>query len=345
MNMAIRVHETGGPDKLCWEEVDIAQPGVGDALIRHTAIGLNFIDIYFREGAYPPPHLPVILGMEAAGVVEAVGRGVTEVSVGDRVAYAGGPIGAYCEQRLYPAERLVKLPDAVDDVTAAAMMLQGLTAQYLLRRTYSVKPGDMILFHAVAGGVGSIACQWAKHLGATVIGTVGSKEKADYAAGLGCDHPVNYTQEDFVAHVKEITAGTGVPVVYDSVGKDTFMKSLDCLRKLGLMVSFGQSSGAVEPIEPSILSKKGSLYLTRPTLFDYIDKRSDLVASASELFDVVASGAVNVDVRQTYALQDAAQAHEDLKARKTTGSTVLIPGLARREGDLMASPHFSPGGG
>jgi NADPH2:quinone reductase len=328
MNMAIRVHETGGPDKLCWEEVDIAQPGVGDALIRHTAIGLNFIDIYFREGAYPPPHLPFILGMEAAGVIEAVGRGVTEVSVGDRVVYAGGPIGAYCEQRIYPAERLVKLPDEIDDVTAAALMLKGLTAQYLLRRTYSVKPGDVILFHAAAGGVGSIACQWAKHLGATVIGTAGSKEKADYAAGLGCDYPINYTQEDFVERVKQITAGTGVPVVYDSVGKDTFMKSLDCLRKLGLMVIFGQSSGAVAPIDPSILAKKGSLYLTRPTLFDYIDKRSDLVASASELFDVVASGAVTIDVKQTYALEDAAQAQQDLMARGTVGASVLIPGMA-----------------
>ncbi len=338
MNMAIRVHETGGPDKLCWEEVSLGQPGVGDALIRHSAIGLNFIDIYFREGTYPPPHLPVILGMEAAGVVEAVGRGVTEVSVGDRVAYAGGPIGAYCEQRLYPAERLVKLPDAIDDLTAAALMLQGLTAQYLLRRTYSVKPGDVILFHAVAGGVGSIACQWAKHLGATVIGTVGSKEKAEYATSLGCDHPIIYTQDDFAKRVKEITGGTGVPVVYDSVGKDTFIKSLDCLRKLGLMVSFGQSSGPVAPIEPSILSKKGSLYMTRPTLFDYIDKRSDLVASAGELFDVVASGAVKIDVRQTYALQNVAQAHEDLTARRTTGATVLIPGLARREGDLVANP-------
>ncbi len=339
MNMAIRVHETGGADKLCWEEVGIEQPGVGDALIRHTAIGLNFIDIYFREGAYPPPQLPFILGMEAAGVVEAVGRGVTEVSVGDRVAYAGGPIGAYCEQRLYPAERLVKLPDTIDDVTAAAMMLKGLTAQYLLRRTYSVKPGDVILFHAAAGGVGSIACQWATHLGATVIGTVSSKEKADYIAGLGCDHPIIYTQEDFVGRVKEITAGTGVPVVYDSVGKDTFMKSLDCLRKLGLMVSFGQSSGPITPIEPAILSKKGSLYLTRPTLFDYIDKRSDLVASASELFDVVASGAVKIDVQQTYALQDVARAQEELTARRTTGATLLIPGLARREGDLVGNPN------
>ncbi len=325
MTMAIRVHETGGPDKLCWEEIEVGQPGVGDALIRHTAIGLNFIDIYFREGAYPPPHLPFILGMEAAGVVEAVGRGVTEVSVGDRVAYAGAPIGAYCERRLFPAERLVRLPDAVGDVTAAAMMLQGMTAQYLLRRTYSVKPGDAILFHAAAGGVGAIACQWAKHLGATVIGTVGTAEKAEYVRGLGCDHPIVYTQEDFVEKVREITAGAGVPVVYDSVGKDTFEKSLDCLRKFGLMVSYGQSSGAVAPIAPAVLSKKGSLYLTRPTLFDYIEKRSDLLASSTELFDVVVQGKVKIGVRQTYALEDAARAHRDLAERKTTGSTVLVP--------------------
>ncbi len=325
MTMAIRVHETGGPDKLRWEEIDVGQPGVGDALIRHTAVGLNFIDIYFREGAYPPPKIPFILGMEAAGVVEAVGRGVTEVSIGDRIAYAGGPIGAYSERRLFPAERLVRLPEAINDETAAAMMLQGMTAQYLLRRTYSVKPGDAILFHAAAGGVGSIACQWAKHLGATVIGTVGTTEKAEYVKRLGCDYPIVYTQQDFVEKVKEITGGAGVPVVYDSVGKDTFDKSLDCLRKLGLMVSYGQSSGAVPPIVPAVLSKKGSLYLTRPTLFDYIEKRSDLLASSSELFDVVMQGRVKIDVGQTYALKDAARAHQDLEERKTTGSTVLIP--------------------
>ncbi len=325
MVMAIRVHETGETDQMRWEEIDVGEPGLGQALIRHTAVGLNYIDVYFREGTYPAPHLPMILGLEAAGVVEAIGRGVSEVAEGDRVAYASPPIGAYSEKRLFPADRLVKLPDEIPDQTAAAMMLQGLTAQYLLRRTYSVKPGDIILFHAAAGGVGSIACQWAKHLGAVVIGTVGSKEKAIHAAGLGCDYPIVYTEEDFVERVKEITNGAGVPVVYDSVGADTFVKSLDCLRKLGLMVSFGQSSGAVPTINPAVLSRKGSLYLTRPTLFDYTEKRSDLLSSTDDLFTVVKSGAVKIEVNQTYALTDAAQAHADLVARKTTGSTVLIP--------------------
>lgn len=325
MVMAIRVHEPGGPDQLRWEEVDVGDPGIGEALIRHTAIGLNYIDIYFREGSYPAPHLPMVLGLEAAGVVEAVGGGVSEVAPGDRVAYASAPIGAYAEKRVFPADRLVRVPDEIADTTAAAMMLQGMTVQYLLRRTYSVKPGDMILLHAAAGGVGSIACQWAKYLGATVIGTVGSQGKADYVSELGCDYPVVYTREDFVERVQQITGGAGVPVVYDSVGKDTFLRSLDCLRKLGLMVSFGQSSGAVPPFELSVLSKKGSLYLTRPTLFDYIEKRSDLVVAANELFDVVARGVVRIEVNQSYALKDAAQAHQALVGRKTTGSTVLIP--------------------
>jgi NADPH2:quinone reductase len=321
---AIRIHATGGPEVLRWEEVDLAAPAPNEARVRHEAVGLNFIDIYFRSGRYPL-QLPSGLGLEGAGVVEAVGSAVTEVKVGDRVAYAGGPPGAYAEARNIPADRLVKLPDAIDFKTAAAMMLQGMTAQYLLRRTYRVQAGDTILIQAAAGGVGLIVCQWAKALGATVIGTVSSDEKAALAKAHGCDHPIVYTREDFVARVKEITNGEGVPVVYDSVGADTFAKSLDCLRPLGMMVTFGQSAGPVPPVDTQELSKRGSLFLTRPTLFTYIAKRADLLASAQELFDMVTSGKVKIEVNQTYALKDAAQAQIDLESRKTTGSTVLLP--------------------
>lgn len=324
MSKAIRIHQQGGPEQMRWEDVEVPAPGAGEALIRHTAIGLNFIDVYHRTGLYPLPQLPSSIGLEGAGVVEAIGTGVTEVKVGDRVAYAGGPVGAYCERRVIPAGRLVPLPEAISDRQAAAMMLQGMTVQYLLRSTYRVKAGDTILFHAAAGGVGLIACQWAKHLGATVIGTVGSAAKGDLAKAHGADHVIDYTKEDFVARVKELTGGKGVPVVYDSVGKDTFFKSLDCLQMRGMMVSFGQSSGSVPAFDPGLLSAKGSLYLTRPTLMHYTAARSDLLASAKELFDVVASGAVKIEVHQTYPLAEAAQAHRDLEARKTTGSTIFL---------------------
>jgi NADPH2:quinone reductase len=310
-----------------WEEVGVGETATlqpDEARVRHEAVGLNFIDIYHRSGLYPLP-LPSGLGLEGAGVVEAVGSAVTDIKAGDRVAYAGGPPGAYAEVRNIPADRLVKLPDSIDFKTAAAMMLQGMTAQYLLRRTYRVQAGDTILIQAAAGGVGLIVCQWAKALGATVIGTVSSDEKAALAKAHGCDHPIIYTRENFVARVKEITNGEGVPVVYDSIGKDTFTGSLDCLRPLGMMVTFGNASGPVPPVDTLELSKRGSLFLTRPTLFTYIAKRADLLATAQELFDVVASGKVRIEVNQTYALKDAAQAHIDLAARKTTGSTVLLP--------------------
>ena len=327
MSHAIRIYETGGPEVMRWEEVSVGEPAPNEARVRHAAVGLNFIDIYFRSGRYPL-QLPSGLGLEGAGVVEAVGSAVTEVQVGDRVAYAGGPPGAYAEVRNLPADRLVKLPDAIDFKTAAAMMLQGMTAQYLLRRTYRVQAGDTILIQAAAGGVGLMVCQWAKALGATVIGTVSSDAKAALARAHGCDHPIIYTRENFVERVKEITGGmgeVGVPVVYDSVGGDTFMKSLDCLRPLGMMVTFGQSAGPVAPVDTQELSKRGSLFLTRPSLFTYIAKRADLVQSAQELFDMVVSGRVKIEVNQTYALKDVAQAHADLAARKTTGSTILIP--------------------
>jgi NADPH2:quinone reductase len=322
MPHAIRFHETGGPDILIWEEVDVGEPGPGEARIRHTAIGLNYVDTYVRSGLYPTS-LPSALGTEAAGVVEAVGPSVTDVKVGDRVAYSGGPQGAYAEERVMPADRLVVLPDGISDQQAAAMMLKGMTAQYLLRQTYKVREGDTILFHAAAGGVGLIACQWANALGATVIGTTGSDEKAELAKSHGCDHPIVYARENFVERVREITSGRMVPVVYDSVGKDTFSASLDCLASRGLMVLFGQSSGAVEPVDLGILAQKGSLYVTRPTLRTYADKRSDLLAVARDLFDVVLSGKVRIEVNQSYPLRDAARAHQDLQARKTTGSTVL----------------------
>ena len=319
---AIRFHKTGGPEVLTWEDVEIGKPGPGQARLRQTAVGLNYVDTYFRAGIYPT-QLPSGLGTEGAGVVEEIGPGVTEVKIGDRVAYAGGPLGAYAEARLIPADRLIVLPPSITDRQGAAMMLQGLTVQYLIRRTYRVQKGDTILIHAAAGGIGLILCQWAKHLGATVIGTVSSDAKAELAKANGCHHPIVYTREDFVARVKDITGGKLLPVVYDSVGKDTFMKSLDCIRPLGLMVSFGQASGKVEPFDGGILAAKGSLYLTRPTLNTYAAKREDLVAMAKELFDVVGSGAVKITVNQTYALKDAAQAHRDLEGRKTTGSTVF----------------------
>ena len=324
MTHAIRFHQTGGPEVLRWEKVSLGGTPTGEVTMRHEAVGLNFIDIYHRIGLYPLP-LPSGIGLEGAGVVTAVGSGVADLKVGDRVAYAGGPVGAYAEERHIPADRLVKLPDGISFKTAAAMMLQGLTAQYLLRRTYRVQPGDTILIHAAAGGVGLIVCQWAKALGANVIGTVGSDEKAALVGAHGCDHPIVYTRENFTQRVREITAGEGVPVVYDSIGKDTFIGSLDCLRPLGMMVTFGNASGPVPPLDLLELSKRGSLFITRPSLFAYTAKRSDLLAMATELFEVVVSGKVKIEVNQTYALKDAALAQADLVARKTTGSTVLLP--------------------
>jgi NADPH:quinone reductase len=323
MTHAIRFHQTGGPEVLVWEGVDVGKPGPGEARIRHTAVGLNFVDIYVRSGLYPT-QLPSGLGSEAAGVVLELGPGVTDLKAGDRVAYGSSPLGAYAEERLIPADRLIKLPDGIDDKTAAAMMLKGLTVQYLIRQTHRVKSGETILLHAAAGGIGLILGQWAKHLGATVIGTVGSDEKAKLAQAHGCAHTIVYSREDFVKRVEEITDGKKVPVVYDSVGKDTFLKSLDCLAPLGLVALFGQSSGSVEPLNLGLLAQKGSLYVTRPTLNTYGAKRENLVAMAKELFDVVLSGAVKIEVNQTYPLKDAAKAHADLAARKTTGSTVLL---------------------
>lgn len=324
MTHVIRIHETGGPDALRWEESPVGTPDKGEALVVQSAVGLNFIDVYHRTGLYPVPSLPAVIGTEGAGRVEAVGEGVSEVTLGQRVAYAG-VLGAYAESRVISAERLVPLPDAIDERQAAAMMLKGMTAQYLLRRTYRVEAGDTVLVHAAAGGVGLIACQWAKHLGATVIGTVGSTAKAELAHAHGCDHPIVYTTENFVQRVRELTNGEGVAVVYDSVGKDTFEGSLDCLRPLGMMVSFGNASGSVPPFEPAKLAQKGSLFLTRPTLMTYTAKPDDLRATARDLFDVVMAGHVKINVDQTYPLKDAAQAHRDLEARKTTGSTVLLP--------------------
>ncbi len=324
MPHAIRIHQTGGPEVLLWEEVDVPAPAAGEATVRHHAVGLNFIDTYHRTGLYPLP-LPAGIGLEGSGVVEAVGAGVSEVKVGDRVAYAGGPVGAYAEVRNIPAHRLLKLPDTIAFETAAAMMLQGLTAAYLLRRTYRVQPGDAVLIHAAAGGVGLIACQWAKALGATVIGTVGSPAKAELARAHGCDHVINYSTENFTQRVREITGGEGVPVVYDGVGKDTFMGSLDSLRPLGMLVTYGNASGPVPPFDLLQLSQKGSLFVTRPTIVHYTARRADLEALGAELFDVVVSGKVRIEVNQTYPLKNAAQAHRDLEARKTTGSTILVP--------------------
>jgi NADPH2:quinone reductase len=324
MTHAIRIHQPGGPEVLRWEEVDLAPPAPGEARVRHHAVGLNYIDVYHRTGLYSVP-LPSGIGLEGAGVVEAVGEGVDEVRVGDRVAYAGGPLGAYAEARNIPTHRLLKLPDAISFDTGAAMMLQGLTAAYLLRRTYRVQPGDAVLIHAAAGGVGLLATQWAKALGALVIGTVGSPAKAELAKAHGCDHVINYNTENFTQRVREITGGEGVAVVYDGVGKDTFTGSLDSLRPMGMMVSYGNASGPVPPLDLILLSQKGSLFITRPTLMNYTAKRADLVALGEELFGVVGSGQVKVEVNQRYALKDAAQAHRDLEARKTTGSTILLP--------------------
>ncbi len=325
MSYAIRVHEYGGPEVMKWEEVDVPAPGPGQAKIRHDYSGLNFIDIYHRTGLYPQPNFPFVLGTEGAGVVLEVGPGVTEVAPGDRVGYAS-VIGSYSEERLIPAGRLVKLPDGINSKIAAAMLLQGMTVQYLIRRTYKVGPDTTMLLHAAAGGVGLIATQWAAHLGATIIGTVGSQEKADLAKSHGCTHVINYKTENFVERVKEITGGKGVDVVYDSIGKDTFPGSLDCLKPLGLWVTFGNASGPVPPFEIGILAQKGSLFATRPTLNSYVAKRDDLLATAQDLFDVVMNGHVKISVNQTYPLKEAANAHRDLADRKTTGSTVLTVG-------------------
>jgi NADPH2:quinone reductase len=319
----MRIYEYGGPEKLRWEQVQVGAPGEGQVLVRNTAVGLNFVDTYQRSGLYQVP-LPFTPGSEGAGVVEAVGPKVKEFKAGDRVAYTG-PIGAYAEVLLRPADRLVKIPAGIDDRTAAAMMLKGLTAQYLLRRTYRVKKGDTILVHAAAGGVGQILCQWARALGATVIGTVGSDEKAALARKAGCKHVIVTAREKFVEQVKAITKGKGVPVVYDGVGKDTFMDSLDCLAPLGLMASFGNASGAVTQFNPGVLAQKGSLFLTRPTLITYTASREALLSAARELFAVVKSGKVKIAINQTYPLREAAQSQRDLESRKTTGSTVLIP--------------------
>ncbi len=325
MTRAIVVSEPGGPEALVMKDVDVADPGPGEALVRHAAVGVNFIDVYFRTGLYKPPTPgPFTPGNEGAGVVEAVGEGVTEVAPGDRVAYVG-PLGSYAERRIVPAGRLVRIPEGIDERTAAAMMLKGMTVRYLLRRTYRVTPDTTILFHAAAGGVGLIAGQWAKALGATIIGTVGSDEKAELALANGYTHVINYRSEDFVQRVKDITGGRGVDVVYDSIGKDTYPASLDCLRPLGLWASFGQASGPIEGFELGILAQKGSLFATRPTLFTYIAKREDLEETANDLFEVVRSGHVSIEVNQEVPLGEASRAHADLEARRTTGSTVLIP--------------------
>ena len=321
MPNAIRIHQTGGPEALKWEEIELGEPGPGQVRIRQEAAGLNFIDVYHRTGLYPQP-LPFTPGVEGAGVVEAVGPGATDLKAGDRVAY-GGPVGGYAEERLIAADRLVKLPDAISSEQAAAMMLQGMTAEMLLCRVYPVKAGETILVHAAAGGVGLILCQWAKALGATVIGTVGSDEKAELVRARGCDHPIVYTRQDVVAEVARFTGGAKVPVVYDGVGRDTFMKSLDCLSRRGMMVSFGNASGPVDPFPNLILAQKGSLYLTRPTLYDYTLDRADLEQSARALFEVVTSGRVKIEVGQRFPLEDAADAHFALEARKTSGSTIL----------------------
>ena len=326
MTHAVRIHSNGGPEVLQWEEVEVAEPKTGEAIVRQVAAGLNFIDVYFRTGLYKVPAFPSAIGNEGAGVVEAVGDGVTEVAVGDRVAYCMS-LGSYTQRRLIPAKQLVKIPRGITEEQAAAAMLKGCTVQYLIRQTYSVQAGETVLFHAAAGGCGLIACQWLKHLGVRVIGTVGTAEKADLARAHGCDHPIVYTEENFVDRVKELTDGRGVPVVYDSVGRDTFNDSLECLQPRGLMVSFGNASGAVEPFAPALLAAKGSLFLTRPTLATYTATRADLEKTSADLFSVLSSGAVKAEVNQTYPLENVAQAHRDLEARKTTGSTILLTGV------------------
>lgn len=325
MSDAILIHETGGPEVLSYEEVDVGEPGPRQACVRQTAVGVNFIDTYHRSGLYPLPELPHSIGMEAAGVVEAVGDEVDGLAVGDRVAYAGGPPGAYAQTRVIAADKLVRLPEGIDDATAAAMMLKGMTVEYLVRRCFRVEPGHTVLLHAAAGGVGLIACQWLSHLGATVIGTVSTDEKAERARQHGCDHPVIYTREDFVERVDEITDGRGVDVVYDAVGKDTLRGSLDSLATRGMLVAFGNASGAPDPVDPLELSKRGSLYLTRPSLMDYIATRDELEESAGALFDVVQAGAVEVEVSHRWPLDEAADAHRALEGRQTTGSIVLEP--------------------
>jgi NADPH2:quinone reductase len=322
---AIRIHETGGAEVLRYEEVEVGAPGPGQVRLRQTAIGLNYIDVYFRSGLYPPPGLPFTPGLEAAGVVEAVGDGVLDLKAGDRVAYASPPLGAYAAERLMPADKVVPVPDGVADEQAAAMMLKGMTAWYLLRRTYEVKRGQTILFHAAAGGVGLIACQWAKALGAEVIGTVGSEAKAELAKAHGCAHVIRYDRENVVERVKEITSGRKVPVVYDSVGKDTFERSLDCLAPRGVLALFGQSSGPVPPFDLGVLNQKGSLYVTRPSLMHYTAARDDLLTAAHDLFGMVTSGAVRIEINQRFPLKDAAEAHRALEGRRTTGSTLLMP--------------------
>ena len=324
MTRAILVEQTGGPDRLRWQPVSVGKPGPGQALIRHTAIGLNFIDVYYRTGLYPTS-LPFTPGMEGAGIVEAVGEGVNDLNQGDRVGYGQSPLGAYAERRLIPADKLIRLPDWINDEQAAAMLLQGLTAQYLLRQTFPVKAGDRVLIHAAAGGVGLLACQWAKALGAIVIGTVGSAAKRDLAAAHGCDHVILYQEEDVVARVRDLTGGQGVDVVYDGVGKDTFERSLDCLRRRGLMVSYGNASGPVPPFDIGILNRKGGLFLTRPAVQHYAGTRAELLAMADDLFAIVKAGQVTVNINQRFALKDAAEAHRALEARATTGATVLIP--------------------
>jgi NADPH2:quinone reductase len=325
MVQAIRVHETGSADVLTWEHVEVGEPGPGEARIRHTAIGLNFIDTYFRSGLYPAPDgVPFIPGNEGAGIVQTVGEGVSHIKPGDRVAYVG-PLGAYAQERIIPADRLVVVPDGIDDKAAAGMMLKGMTAQYLLRQTFNVGPETTLLFHAAAGGVGLIAGQWAAHFGATVIGTAGSQDKVDLAKANGYQHVINYRTENFVERIKEITDGKGCDVVYDSVGKDTYPGSLECLKPRGLWVSFGQSSGPIQDFNLALLAQKGSLFATRPTLFSYIATREQLEMTSGDLFDVVSKGIVKIAVNQEYRLADAVQAHTDLEGRKTTGTTVLIP--------------------
>lgn len=324
MPKAIRISKTGGPEVMEYVDVTVGEPGPGEVRIKQAACGLNYVDVYYRTGEYPQP-LPAGLGMEGAGVIEAVGEGVTHLKPGDRAAYASRPPGAYAQVRVMPATHIVRLPDAIDFETAAAMMLQGLTVQYLFRRTYPLRGGETILFHAAAGGVGLIACQWARAMGVTLIGTVGSEEKAALAKAHGCAHTINYNTEDFVTRVKELTGGKGVSVVYDSIGKDTFTGSLNCLAPLGMMVSFGAASGPVPPFGLNELASRGSLFITRPSVFSYIAQREDLEVMASDLFGMVESGKIKININQRYALKDVAQAHRDLESRKTTGSTILIP--------------------
>lgn len=327
-NMAAVIHEKGAPEVFRWEEWPVGEPGLGEIVIRHGAVGVNYVDTYHRRGMphpWPVPPLPCVLGLEGAGTVEAVGDGVQDLGVGDRVAYASPPHGAYAQTRTMPADRVVKLPDGIGDEQAAAMMLKGLTAQYLLRRTYRVEPGDVVLVHAAAGGMGLILCQWLKHLGATVIGTVSTDEKAEIARAQGCDHPVVYTRDDFVAKVKEVTDGEGVPVVYESIGKTTFRQSMDCLRPMGVLASYGHASGPPDPVDVIELGTKGSLFLTRPAIMHYMAKRADLDASAADLFDVVGSGAVKIAINHRLPLSEVAEAHRAIEERRTTGSTVLLP--------------------